>query len=70
MGGSRLLKDPLDILLLQLAINLFFIPTRNSLFQVSVGSYKISAPVRPNLFRRSPSTYELTKNQNEIVCFE
>ena len=37
-GGSRMPKDPLDALLLQLAINLLFVPTRNRLSQLSVGS--------------------------------
>ena len=41
MGGSRRLKDPVDTPLLQFVINLFFIPTRNRLFQLSVGSYKV-----------------------------
>ena len=41
MGGSRRLKDPVDTLLLQFVINLFFIPKRNRLFQLSVGSYKV-----------------------------
>ena len=69
-GGSGRLKDPLDTLLLQLRLNLFFVPTRNRLFELSVRSYIISAPVRPNLFRRSSSTYELVENHNEIICFE
>ena len=61
LGVSRRLKDPLYTLLLQLAINLFFVPTRNRLSQLSVGSYKVSAPVRPNLFRWSSSAYELAR---------
>ena len=70
-GGSRRLKDPLDTLLLQLrVINLVFVSTRNRLFQLSVGSYKVGAPVRPNLFGRSSSTFELVENHNEIICFE
>ena len=70
MGDSRRLNDPLDALLLQLAINLLFIPTHNRLSQVSVGSDKISAPLRPNLFRWSSSTYELAENHDKIICVE
>lgn len=44
-----------------------FVPTCNRLFQLSVGSYRISAPVRPHLFRWSPSTHKLTENHNEII---
>ena len=70
LGGSRRLKDPLYTLLLQLAINLFFVPTRNRLSHLSVGSYKVRALVRSNLFRWSSSAYELAENHNKIICFE
>ena len=53
--------------LLQLNLDLFFVLTRNRLFQLSVDSYRISAPVRPHLFRRSRSTYKLTENHNDII---